>query len=145
MDGVKTYEYGCKTYCLLEDIKKKKLNDSYFVGCKSMRKCVQRHKIPSNKVVYMKNEKIYDCDYKLADVYVEREYVMKHIMDMKDNDFYGEVKLSDLQKVIEIERKNAEIKLQALQLQLKEKELELKEKDIMYLNKMNELYQHIIH
>ena len=92
----------------------------------------------------MKNGKIYDSDYRLADVYVEREYVMKHIMDVKD-DVYGEVKLSDLQKAIEIERNNAEIKLQALQLQLKEKELELKEKDIMYLSKMNELYQHIIH
>jgi len=144
MDGVKTYEYGCKTYCLLEDVKKKKLNDSYFVGCKSMRKCVQRHKIPSNKVVFMKNGKIYDCDYKLADVYVERKYVMKHIINVKD-DAIGEVKLTDLQKTIEIERKNMEIKLQALQLQLKQKELELKEKDVIYLNKINELYMHIIH
>jgi len=69
---------------------------------------------------------------------------MKHIINVKD-DAIGEVKLTDLQKTIEIERKNMEIKLQALQLQLKQKELELKEKDVIYLNKINELYMHIIH
>ena len=80
MDTIKTYDYGCKTYCLLEDIKKKKLNEGYFVGCKSMRKCVERRKIPTNKVMYMRNGKTYDSMYKLADVYVEKEYIMKNIV-----------------------------------------------------------------
>ena len=39
---------------VLEDIKVKKLNIPYFTGCKSMKKCIQRNKIPEDKIVYMK-------------------------------------------------------------------------------------------
>nr|QOI90537.1 hypothetical protein HWQ62_00406 [Pyramimonas orientalis virus] len=82
MDNVKTYvSNNNRTYYLLEDIKEQKLNVDYFTGCKSMKKCIQRQKIPADKIIYMKNNKEYDADYKLASVYVEEQYAKDNIMN----------------------------------------------------------------
>lgn len=49
-----------------------------------MKKCIQRNKIPEDKIVYMKNNKEYNAQYKLADVYVEEEYVRNHILNVEE-------------------------------------------------------------
>jgi len=84
MDTVTTYVTNNKTYYLLEDIKKKELNVVYFIGCKSMKKCIVRQQIPSDKIIYMKNNKEYNAGYKLADVYIEKEYVHKHVLNKEE-------------------------------------------------------------
>jgi prophage antirepressor-like protein len=68
----------------LEDIKKKELNVMYFVGCKSMKKCILKQKIPSDKIVYVKHNKEYKAGYKQADVYVEKEYVHEHVLNVEE-------------------------------------------------------------
>jgi hypothetical protein len=84
MDTVNTYISNNRTFYLLEDIKEKKLNVDYFIGCKSMKKCIQRQKIPEDKIVYMRNNKEYTAGYKLADVYVEEGYVRNHILNKEE-------------------------------------------------------------
>jgi hypothetical protein len=85
MDSVTTYVSNNQTYYLLEDIKKSELNGMYFVGCRnSMKKCILKQKIPSDKIVYMKNNKEYNAGYKRADVYVEQEYVHQHILNVEE-------------------------------------------------------------
>jgi hypothetical protein len=84
MDSVTTYISNNQTYYLLEDIKKKELNVMYFVGCKSMKKCILKQKIPSDKIVYMKNNKEYNAGYKHADVYVKQDYVHQHVLNVEE-------------------------------------------------------------
>nr|QOI90538.1 hypothetical protein HWQ62_00407 [Pyramimonas orientalis virus] len=84
MDNVKTYVSNNRTFYLLEDIKEQQLNVDYFTGCKSMKKCIQRQKIPDDKIVYMKNNKEYDAGYKLAFVYIEEDYVKNHILNKEE-------------------------------------------------------------
>nr|QOI90536.1 hypothetical protein HWQ62_00405 [Pyramimonas orientalis virus] len=84
MDNVKTYVSNNRTFYNLDDIKEQKLNVDYFTGCKSMKKCIKRQKIPDDKIVYMKNNKEYDAGYKLASVYVEEDYVRNHILNKEE-------------------------------------------------------------
>lgn len=84
MDSVTTYISNNHTYFLLEDIKKQELNVMYFVGCKTMKKCVIKQKIPSDKIVYMKNNKEYTAGYKQADVYIEKEYVYENVLNIEE-------------------------------------------------------------
>jgi prophage antirepressor-like protein len=41
-------------------------------------------KIPNDKIVYMKNNKEYNSGYKLADVYIEEEYVKNHVLNIEE-------------------------------------------------------------
>ena len=86
MDTVRTYKDNNTIYCLLEDVKAKKLNESFFIGCKSMRKCLEKHNIPDDKVIYMKHDKIYQPEYKTAEVYVDKEYVIQHILNIEEQE-----------------------------------------------------------
>jgi hypothetical protein len=83
MDSLTTFTYNKVKYVLLEDIKDKELNNAFFIGCKTIRRCVDKHKIPEDKCVYMKNDKIYSKDYKSADLYIEHHYVKTNILDIE--------------------------------------------------------------
>jgi prophage antirepressor-like protein len=84
MDSVTTYISNNQTYYLLEDIKKKELNVMYFVGCKSMKKCILKQKIPSDKIVYTRKNLVCDATCRLADVYIEKEYVHEHVLNIEE-------------------------------------------------------------
>jgi prophage antirepressor-like protein len=79
--AMQTFAHNNNTFVLLDDIKKNKVNEEYFVGCKSARKCVERHSIPEDKCLYMKNNKLYSKSYKTAEVFVEAEYANANIID----------------------------------------------------------------
>nr|QOI90535.1 hypothetical protein HWQ62_00404 [Pyramimonas orientalis virus] len=81
MDSLSTFIHDKVKYVLLEDIKTKEINKTFFIGCKSVRKCVEKHNIPDDKVLYMKNDKIYTKNYKSADVFVEEQYAKDNIMN----------------------------------------------------------------
>ena len=81
MDSITTFIHNKVEYVLLDDIKTKDINKAFFIGCKSVRKCVEKHNIPDDKVLYMKNDKIYTKNYKSADVYVEKKYAKDNIMN----------------------------------------------------------------
>ena len=81
MESVKCFEYNNNPYILLEGIKEAGLNDKYFLGCKSMRKCVDKREIPESVCLFMKNDKVYTKHYKAADVYVEKQYAITNIFD----------------------------------------------------------------
>jgi len=99
MDSVTTYVSNNQTYYLLEDIKKSELNVMYFVGCRnSMKKCILKQKIPSDKIVYMKNNKEYNAGYKNADVYVEQEYVHKHVLNVDEQQTKKRIKKEEDQE-----------------------------------------------
>ena len=83
MDSVQSFEYNNKQYLLLEGIKETGLNDKYFLGCKSMRKCVEKHGIPESVCLFVKNDKVYTKNYKAADVYVEKHYAKTNILDTR--------------------------------------------------------------
>nr|QOI90592.1 hypothetical protein HWQ62_00461 [Pyramimonas orientalis virus] len=83
MDSLTTFTYNNVKYVLLEDIKEKELNKGFFKGCQTIRRCVDKHKIPEDKCVYMKNDKIYSKDYKSADLYIEQHYVKTNILDVE--------------------------------------------------------------
>jgi AraC-like DNA-binding protein len=105
MDSVTTYiSNNQATYYLLEDIKKKELNALYFVGCKSMKKCIVKQNIPSDKIVYMKNNKEYNAGYKQADVYIEKEYVHKHVLNEEQQTRNEETLVRTKEKRVEEKR-----------------------------------------
>ena len=78
---MQTFFHNNNTYILLDDIKKSNVNPDYFVGCKSARKCVERHLIPESKCLYIKNKKLYSKSYKTAEVFVETKYANANIID----------------------------------------------------------------
>ena len=117
MDSVTTYVSNNQKYYLLEDIKKSELNVMYFVGCRnSMKKCILKHNIPSDKIVYMKNNKEYNAGYKNADVYVEQEYVHKHVLNVEEQ---RQIKEENL-----IQAKEKRVKENKKRKEFKESEIE---------------------
>lgn len=80
-DNLKSFDYDGKRYLLLESIRETLLNENYFVGCKSSRKCIEKRCIPESVCLYVRNGKIYTKTYKAADVYVERHYAIANILD----------------------------------------------------------------
>lgn len=70
-------------YVLLDDIRNKKLNEDYFTGCKTIRRCVDKHGIPDDKCLYMKNGTVFEKKYKTADLYIEEEYAKVNILDVE--------------------------------------------------------------
>jgi hypothetical protein len=81
--AMQTFSHNNITFILLDDIKKSKVNEEYFVGCKSSRKCVERHSIPEDKCLYMNNNKVYTKSYKTAEVFIETDYANDNIMDKR--------------------------------------------------------------
>jgi hypothetical protein len=112
MDSLTTFTYNKVKYVLLEDIKDKELNNAFFIGCKTIRRCVDKHKIPEDKCVYMKNDKIYSKDYKSADLYIEHNYVKTNILDIesfknkKTNDKKEQKENKEEQKKVERGERN---------------------------------------
>nr|QOI90363.1 hypothetical protein HWQ62_00226 [Pyramimonas orientalis virus] len=84
MDTITSIINNKTTFLLLEDIKKKNINNDYFIGCKTVRKCVEKHDIPDEKCLYMKNGKVYTKNYKSADLFIEEQYAKTNIMN-KEN------------------------------------------------------------
>lgn len=93
MNSVRVFKNDNKTYLHLEDIKKAKLNHDFFVNCKTIRRCVDKHHIPDDCCLYMKNDKIYNQSFRTADLYLTEEYVKQNIL----NDDYEEKKREKLQ------------------------------------------------
>jgi prophage antirepressor-like protein len=81
MDTITSFINNKTTFLLLEDIKKKNINTEYFIGCKTVRKCVEKHDIPDEKCLYMKNGKVYTKNYKSADLFIEEQYAKINIMN----------------------------------------------------------------
>ena len=76
-----SFEYNNNQYYLLESIRTSRVNDAYFVGCKSTRKCIDKHNVPDSVCLYLKGGKVYTKTYKAADVYIEKEYADTNILD----------------------------------------------------------------
>jgi hypothetical protein len=81
---MQTFTNNNATFIHLDDIKKSKVNEAYFIGCKSARKCVERHSIPDDKCLYVKNGKMYNKGYKTAEVFVESEYANENILNKNE-------------------------------------------------------------
>ena len=81
---MKTFIHNNATFIHLDDIKQSKVNEEYFIGCKSARKCVERHSIPNDKCIYIKSGKMYTKGYKLAEVFVESEYANENILNKNE-------------------------------------------------------------
>lgn len=97
MCDIRTIIHNNKTYMSLDDIKRSGMNDEYFVGCKSIRGCVDKHNL-NGLVVYVSNDKIYSKNYKKAQVYVEDDYVNDNLLNRKR-------KNNEIEETIETTRK----------------------------------------
>lgn len=81
---MQTFTHNNVTYIHLDDIKKSKVNEEYFIGCKSARKCIEKRSIPDDKCMYVKNGKMYTKGYKTAEVFVESEYANANILNKNE-------------------------------------------------------------
>jgi hypothetical protein len=81
MDAVRVFNYNNQTFFHLEDIKKAKLNADFFVNCKTIRRCIQKHNIPDDCCLYVKKDKVFDRTYLKADLYLLDEYVNNNILN----------------------------------------------------------------
>ena len=105
MNFMKSFTHNENTYLLLEGIKKSDSNKAYFTGCKTMRKCIEKHNIPEDKCLFMKNDKVYTKSYKSADLYVESIYSKKYILDKEAFDTNQQVITTKKQIVVEENKK----------------------------------------
>nr|QOI90516.1 hypothetical protein HWQ62_00381 [Pyramimonas orientalis virus] len=112
MDTITSFIHNHTTFLLLDDIKKKHINDDYFIGCKTVRKCVDKHNIPDDKCLFMKNDKVYAKSYCKADLFIEEQYAKTNIMDKemfdKQKSTIDETKKQD--KLKQQEKKNEQLK-----------------------------------
>lgn len=81
MENVRVFNYNNKTFYYLEDIKKAEINSDFFVNCKTIRKCIEKHNIPEACCLYMKNDKVFDRRYRKADLFLLDEYVTNNIIN----------------------------------------------------------------
>lgn len=138
METITSFIHNHTTFVLLDDIKKKHINDDYFIGCKTVRKCVDKHQIPDEKCLYMKNNKVYAKSYCKADLFIEEQYAKTNIMNKetfeKQKSKFDESKKHDKEKQKEGKKE-----------QLKEKRVERKnydESDITEIPEMVYLEDH---
>lgn len=92
MENITSFIHNKATYFLLEDIKKVKVNKPFFSGCKSMRKVVEKNKIPDEQCLYVKKGIVYTKTYNPADVYIVEQYANINIFNYKKED-KNEIKL----------------------------------------------------
>ena len=81
MVTIQSFTNDDKKYLLLEDIKKSNVNKAYFIGCKTMRKVIDKHGVPDEVCLYMKSGIIYNKSYNPANLYVEEQYAKENIMN----------------------------------------------------------------
>ena len=79
-----TFKHTNKEFYSAEDIKK--AHNEFFVGCRSLRKSIDKHHIPPREYLYMKDKKIYDETYRLAALYISKVYYEEKIVDYKKPD-----------------------------------------------------------
>ena len=79
-----TFKHTNKEFYSAEDIKK--AHNEFFVGCRSLRKSIDKHNIPPREYLYMKDKKIYDETYRLAALYISKKYYEEKIVDYKKPD-----------------------------------------------------------
>ena len=112
-----------KQYYFAEDLVDK--NKDYFVGCKTIRKCIIKHNIEPTHTLFAKfkdNEyKIYTENYKPAGLFLSKEYVDENILNMNNYDKkkkeIKEIKTKEQEKKMEIQKKETK------KLQIERKEI----------------------
>ena len=98
MDSIQSFNHGNKLYLSMEGIRQSGFNESYFTGCKSNRKCIEKHCIPETVCLYVKNGSVYTKNYKPADLYIERHYAKANIIDASVYDSQRKASLEDKKK-----------------------------------------------
>jgi hypothetical protein len=81
MENIDTFVNNGVMYYSADALKAHNINKVFFIGCKSMRKAVTKHKILPTEYIFMANKKVYDQHYKPAHLYLSEAYVIEYILN----------------------------------------------------------------
>lgn len=125
-----TFVHNEQTYLSLLQLRESKCNPLFFNGCyTSVRSCINKRAIPSDKVIYVFRGKIVKATMTKAQVYVLEEYANEHILD--PNTLYAKQEAEKAEKKTRTQKAQTERKAYDLSnLQSLPEEVELSDAEM---------------